>query len=142
MEIDRMMTRRALCFSTAAAALPAFAQTADWPSKPVRVVVPYGAGGATDTPCRIFCNRLSAILGQPFPVEHRPGGNAVLGVEAVLRAKDNHPLLFAGPGVFSSTPRMQAVSYDPVRDMMGVNIVGSNGTLLVVNKDFPLSNIP
>lgn len=138
-----MMTRRALCFSTAAAAaLPASAQTADWPSKPVRVVVPYGAGGATDTLCRIFCSRLSAILGQPFPVENRPGGNAVLGVEAVLRAKDSHTLLFAGPGVFSSTPKMQAVSYDPVRDLMGVNIVGSNGTLLVVNKNFPPSNVP
>nr|WP_272877192.1 tripartite tricarboxylate transporter substrate-binding protein [Roseomonas marmotae] len=143
MENERMITRRALGFAAAvAAASPAFAQTGGWPSRPVRVIVPYGAGGATDTLCRLFCARLSAVLSQPFPVENRPGGNAVLGAEAVLRARDGHTMLFAGPGVFSATPKMQSVSYDPLRDFMGVNIVGSNGILLVVNKEFPPSTLP
>jgi len=117
------------------------AQQADWPTRPVRVVVPYGAGGATDTMCRLFGARLAAILGQPFLVENRPGGNSAIGAEQVLRAPhDGYTLLFAAGGAFLATPRMQAVSYDPVRDFAGISIVGSNGMILAVNRDFPASN--
>lgn len=114
------------------------AAQAEWPQRPVRVVVPYGAGGATDTMCRLFCQRLSAILGQPFPVENRPGGNAAVGGEAVLRApRDGYTLYFAAGGAFLATPRMQAMTYDPMRDFTGISIVGTNGMMLAVAQDFP-----
>ncbi len=120
----------------------AAAQAGDFPSRPVRVIVPYGAGGATDTMCRIFCQRLGALTGQSFPVENRPGGNAAIGGEAVLRApKDGYTLYFAAGGAFLATPRMQAMTYDPVRDFTGISIVGTNGMMLAVARDFPARNL-
>jgi tripartite-type tricarboxylate transporter receptor subunit TctC len=117
------------------------AQAGDWPQRPVRTIVPYGAGGATDTMCRLFAARLATILGQPFPVENRPGGNAAIGAEAVLRSPhDGYTLFFAAGGAFLATPRMQAMSFDPVREFTGISIVGSNGMILAVNKDFPARN--
>jgi tripartite-type tricarboxylate transporter receptor subunit TctC len=118
------------------------AQAPDWPTRAVRVVVPYGAGGATDTMCRLFCARLATILGQPFAVENRPGGNAAVGAEAVLRApRDGYTLYFAAGGAFSALPRMQPLSYDPVRDFVGISIVGTNGMILAINKDLPPRNL-
>lgn len=115
---------------------------ADWPQRPVRMVVPYGAGGATDTMCRLFGARLAAILGQAFLVENRPGGNSAIGAEAVLRAPhDGYTLLFAAGGAFLATPKMQALTYDPIRDFAGISIVGSNGMILAVNKDFPAQTL-
>jgi tripartite-type tricarboxylate transporter receptor subunit TctC len=139
------ITRRQAVASTLAlgtlAAPRAFAQAGDWPQRPVRVVVPYGAGGATDTQARLFSARLSAILGQPFPVENRPGGGTAIGAEQVLRApRDGYTLFFAAGGAILATPRMQAVTYDPARDFAGISIVGSNGNMLGVHKDFPARN--
>jgi tripartite-type tricarboxylate transporter receptor subunit TctC len=131
-------------FMASALTLPSLAraQSGDWPQRPVRVVVPYGAGGATDTMCRLFCARLAALLGQPFPVENRPGGNAAVGMEAVLRApRDGYTLLFAAGGAFLATPRMQAVPFDPMRDFTGISIVGTNGMVLGINKDFPARDL-
>jgi len=121
---------------------PAGAQGTDWPARPVRVVVPYGAGGATDTQARLFSTRLAAILGQPFPVENRPGANTAVGAEQALRApRDGHTLMFCAGGAILATPRMQALTYDPARDFAGVSIVGSNGNLLAVARDFPARDL-
>lgn len=117
---------------------PALAQSSDFPNRPVRVVCPYGPGGATDTQARIFSQRLSQILGQPFPVENRPGAGTAIGAEAVLRApRDGYTLMFAAGGAILATPRMQALTYDPARDFTGISIVGSNGNMLAVARDFP-----
>jgi tripartite-type tricarboxylate transporter receptor subunit TctC len=136
------ITRRRLAGLAALGALPrpAFAQS-DWPNRPVRVIVPYGAGGATDTQARLFSVRLSTILGQPFPVENRPGGGTAIGAQAVLGARDGHTLFFAAGGAILATPRMQALTYDPLRDFVGISIVGSNPTMLSVHKDFPANTL-
>lgn len=145
MTLAKRITRRqtgAAFLALASGGAAAQAQPVAWPTRPVRVVVPYGAGGATDTMCRLFCARLATILGQPFPVENRPGGNAAVGAEVVLRAPhDGYTLYFAAGGAFSATPRMQALSYDPVRDFTGISIVGTNGMVLAVNKDLPVRNL-
>jgi tripartite-type tricarboxylate transporter receptor subunit TctC len=118
-------------------ARPALAQS-DFPSKAVRVVVPYGPGGATDTQARLFSQRLAQILNQPFPVENRPGAGTAIGAEQVLRApRDGHTIMFAAGGAILATPRMQALTYDPARDFRGISIVGSNGNMLAVARDFP-----
>jgi tripartite-type tricarboxylate transporter receptor subunit TctC len=137
------MTRRWLGAALGAGlAGPALAQAGDWPNRPVRVIVPIGAGGATDTQARLFGARLAALLGQPFPVENRPGANTAIGAEAALRApRDGYTLLFSAGGSMLATPRMQALTYDPVRDFTGVSIVGSNGNLLAVARDFPASDL-
>lgn len=117
---------------------PARAQAPDWPTRPIRVIVPYGAGGATDTQARLFSQRLAVLLGQPFPVENRPGGNTAIGAEQVLRApRDGYTIMFAAGGAVLATPRLQALTYDPARDFTGISIVGSNGNMLAVARDFP-----
>lgn len=121
---------------------PARAQAADWPTRPVRVVVPYGPGGATDTQARLFSQRLAAVLDQPFPVENRPGAGSAIGAEQVLRApRDGYTIMFAAGGAILATPRMQALAYDPARDFTGISIVGSNGNMLAVARDFPARDL-
>ena len=138
-----ILTRRHLgaLLATAALARPALAQS-DYPSRPVRVVVPYGPGGATDTQARLFSQRLSQILNQPFPVENRPGAGAAIGAEQVLRApRDGYTIMFAAGGAILATPRMQALTFDPAKDFTGISIVGSNGNMLAVARDFPAQTL-
>jgi len=138
-----ILTRRHLgvLIVTGALARPALAQS-DYPSRPVRVVVPYGPGGATDTQARLFSQRLSQILGQPFPVENRPGAGSAIGAEQVLRApRDGYTIMFAAGGAILATPRMQTLTYDPAKDFTGISIVGSNGNMLAVSRDFPAQTL-
>ncbi len=128
-------TRRGVlaAVACAAAAVPAGAQEA-FPSRPVRIVVPYAPGGSTDLLARIVAERIAPELGQAVVVENRPGGGAVIGSEAVARAApDGHTLLMAtngshaiNVGIFRSLP------YDPVRDFAPVTIVASVPLVLVV----------
>jgi tripartite-type tricarboxylate transporter receptor subunit TctC len=137
------LTRRRIgaLLASGALARPALAQS-DFPSKPVRVVCPYGPGGATDTQARLFSQRLSQILNQPFPVENRPGAGTAIGAEQVLRApRDGYTIMFAAGGAILATPRMQALTYDPAKDFRGISIVGSNGNMLAVARDFPARSI-
>ncbi|MGG5823205.1 Bug family tripartite tricarboxylate transporter substrate binding protein [Falsiroseomonas sp. HW251] len=138
------ITRRQVGALLAAGTLarPALAQPSDFPNRPVRVVCPYGPGGATDTQARIFSQRLSQLLGQPFPVENRPGAGTAIGAEQVLRApRDGYTIMFAAGGAILATPRMQTLTYDPARDFTGISMVGSNGNMLAVARDFPARTI-
>src|SRR5690606_12216157 len=88
------LSRRTLMLSASAAlgsaALPALAQTA-WPSKPIKIIVPYTAGGFTDQMARLLQAGLQKQLGQPVVIENKPGANSIIGVDAVARAApDGH----------------------------------------------------
>src|SRR5690349_8204034 len=87
------------------ALLPGLARAqADWPDRPVRIIVPYAPGGANDILARLYGQRLSERLGQPFVVENRPGAQAILGTELVARAAPDGYMLLAGasgPMVFN-----------------------------------------
>jgi tripartite-type tricarboxylate transporter receptor subunit TctC len=136
--ISRRTFGVALTAASGLLARPGLAQTSDWPQRPVRVIVPLGAGGATDTLARTFTQRLAGVLGQPFPVENRPGGNTSIGAEAALRApRDGYTLMFCAAGAIMATPRLQALSYDPQRDFVGVSVIGTNSSVVTVGRDFP-----
>jgi len=137
----RIARRSALALLGASAALPRPARAQSWPQRTVRVIVPYGAGGATDTMCRMICTQLTSRIGQPFVVENRTGAGGAIGAEAVARATDGHTLLFAAGGVFNALPRMQKLGFDPVADLTGISIVGVNGMLLGVREDFPARDL-
>jgi tripartite-type tricarboxylate transporter receptor subunit TctC len=102
--------RRALCTAIALGALlcsaPVGAQSA-WPTKPIRWVVPFPAGGGTDQTSRVLAEKLSAVLGQPVLVENKPGANTLIGAQAVAAAPaDGHTVLFATPGTLCVVPHM------------------------------------
>jgi tripartite-type tricarboxylate transporter receptor subunit TctC len=107
-------------------ALPALAAAQPaWPSRPIRLIVPFPGGGAADVVARLVAAPLSAALGQPFVVENRPGGSTVIAAEAAARAApDGHTLLFASGATMSSVPLMRAnLPYDPARDFAPIALL-------------------
>ena len=137
------LSRRTVVHAGAAAlasmALPALAQTA-WPSKPIRIIVPYTAGGFTDQMARLVQVGLQKALGQPIVIENKPGNNTTLGTELVVQAPpDGYTLglltnsgLAASPGGLTS-----GVRYDPVKDLAYITMVASVNYVLLVNVDVP-----
>lgn len=120
------LRRRSLLAGLAAgAAGPALAQPAPWPSRPLRLLVPFPGGGAADVVARLVAAQLSAALGQPVVVENRPGGSTVIAAEAAARAApDGHTLLFASGATMNSVPALlPSVPYDPQRDFAALALI-------------------
>ena len=116
---------------------PAAAQ--DYPTKPIRVIVPVGAGGATDAVARAFANELPSVLGQPLVVENKPGAAGVIGTMAVKQsAADGYTLLLGTIGTHSTNQHLIArVPYDPVQDFAPVSLLSKVSNVIVVTRDFP-----
>jgi tripartite-type tricarboxylate transporter receptor subunit TctC len=118
------------------------AQAQDWPSRPVKIVVPYGPGGISDVLARMTADRLSEMLGQRFIVETHPGANGAIGTEyAVRAAPDGYTLYHAGGAEFSVVPLMQKLSYDPLKELTPVSMTAVNGMALAVNRDLPIHSL-
>lgn len=137
------MDRRTLLGAAAAlAAAPAAAQQEDargYPDRPVRIIVPYAPGGANDILARLYGQKLSERLGQPFVTENRAGGQAIVGTEVAVRARaDGLTLLLAasGPIVFNPATYAQ-LSYDPLRDLAPVSLLASFPLVLIVASSSP-----
>jgi tripartite-type tricarboxylate transporter receptor subunit TctC len=121
-------------------AQPGLAQ--QWPQRTVKVVVPYGVGGITDTMARLTADRLSKILNQPFVVEAKPGAGGAIGVSYAKQAPpDGYTILFVGSTLFTVLPLVQKVDYVPLKDLVPVSITGTNGMIMVVPKDAPYSSL-
>jgi tripartite-type tricarboxylate transporter receptor subunit TctC len=118
------------------------AQAQDWPAKPVRIVVPYGAGGAADTLGRLFADALGAAFGKQFYVENRPGGGSVIGSEAVARsAPDGTTLMLSGMATHVLAPAMnKSAGFDPVRDFTHVAYFGGAPNAFVVHPSFGVTS--
>ena len=130
------LPRRALA-GLLALPLPALAQA--WPDRAVRLIVPYAPGGANDILARLFGQRLTELLGQPFVVENRPGAQAIVGTEVVARAApDGHTLLVGASGPIVFNPATYArLPYDVLRDLAPVSIMASFPLALVVAAGSP-----
>jgi tripartite-type tricarboxylate transporter receptor subunit TctC len=114
------------------------AQAQIWPQRPVRIIVPYAAGGNSDGMARIVAQRLSEAFGQTFVVENRLGANGAIAAEAVARsAGDGYTLLWGVTPPITVNPALTRVNYDPIKDFAPISAVGSNAFVLLVNKDFP-----
>src|SRR6202050_3871547 len=104
----RMMLRTALAFVfglvAVAAVLSQAAAAADWPNRPVKLILPLGAGSGSDIAARLLADRLSKRWGQPVIVENRPGGDGVVAINAFVTAHDDHQLLFAPSSSFTAHP--------------------------------------
>ncbi|MBR0682551.1 tripartite tricarboxylate transporter substrate binding protein [Roseomonas eburnea] len=133
------MNRRHLLGLGAAAALaPVAARAQGWPSQPVRLVVPFAAGGPTDIPARLFADELSKTLPQRVIVENRTGAGVVVGTDAVAKApKDGQTFLYTTVAHSVLRALFPRLPFDPVADFTPVSLIGVIPMVITVNKDFP-----
>ncbi len=125
----------------AAPAVHGYAQ--DWPARAVKITVPYGAGGPSDSMARMTARRLSEAFGQPFVIENRPGANGAIAGEWVARSPaDGYTLYWVTPGQVTILPAISKLTYDPVKDFVPVTAVAANRFVLVANrKSMPVVNV-
>ena len=117
------------------------ASAADWPTKPVKIIVAYSAGGANDLVARTFGDRLSETLGQQFVIENRTGGGGLIGGEAVARADpDGYTLMASGMPSHVIAPAMNPARFDPVRDFTHIAYFGGPPNVFVVHASLPVQN--
>jgi tripartite-type tricarboxylate transporter receptor subunit TctC len=121
--------------------LGARAQSASYPSRPIRVVVPYAPGGATDIMARGVAQKLSEILGQPVIIDNKPGANSGIGAADVARATpDGHTLLFTNDATFVLNPLLFAsLPYNSARDFVPVATVAYLNLMLTVSSTLPVN---
>jgi tripartite-type tricarboxylate transporter receptor subunit TctC len=129
-----------LAMAVLALAQPAGAQ--DWPRSTVTLVVPYAAGGNTDTMARLLAGSLTQSLGQTVLVENKAGAAGALATEYVAKsAKDGYTLLFGTAAQTSVTPLVQTVRYDPQKDLAPISIYGAGPNILAVNRSLKVTNV-
>jgi tripartite-type tricarboxylate transporter receptor subunit TctC len=114
---------------------------APYPSRIIKLVVGFAAGGTTDFMARLVADKLRAPLGQPVVVENRTGANGAIGAEGVAKsAADGYTLYFTTAGVATVYPHLKPAPYDTLRDFVGVSRVAFNSTMLVVNAATPIAS--
>ena len=115
----------------------------DWPSRPIQMIVPFGAGGAADIIARLVGDKLAAALGQPVVIEDKPGAGGNIGAGLVARANpDGYTLLMSGSPTHSVGPYLyKDLSYDPMRDLPPVAMIAVAPNLLVVNSALPVKSV-
>src|SRR6185436_1782278 len=140
------MHRRTLLILPAVAAFAAIAtplQAADWPSRPVTVVVPFAAGGNTDMMARLGAQHLSAKFGQTFVVENRPSAGGAIGTGmAAAAASDGYTILFAASSMIVLTPQLQKLSFDPEKQLVPITNVGTGTQMIAIKRELPVKTLP
>ena len=136
----RRFTLRAMGTVAAALALPA-ARAQAWPTKPIRLIVPYPPGGFTDVTARLIAQKLQEALGQPVTVDNRAGANSIIGVDAVAKAPaDGYTLGIVIAAYAANTSLYPKLPYDPRRDLAGVSLIGVSPLVAAVSNDAPYKN--
>ncbi|GGH66864.1 hypothetical protein GCM10010975_36110 [Comamonas phosphati] len=142
----RTARRSLLCMTFCAAVTPlmplmASAQAVNWPTKAVRIVVPFPPGGAIDAMIRAMAPNLTESLGQAVIIENKPGAGGVLGTESVLRANDGHTLLMTAMG-HTLYPELNAgLKFDPLDDFKPIASIGVVPNVVAVPADSPFNNL-
>jgi tripartite-type tricarboxylate transporter receptor subunit TctC len=125
--------------SLLAASFPAAAQT--HPSRPIELVVPFVAGGTTDTAARMIAQRLNEAWGQPVIVSNRPGGGSTIGTSIVAKAAPDGYTVLVTTFALAVTPALQKQPYDPIKDFAAVTEISSIPLMLVVHPSLPVHSL-
>ena len=136
-----MLVRLTLALAALLAAAAALAQA--WPAKPVRVIVPFAAGGTADMLGRVTAKKLAEAFRESFVVENRPGAGGALGSELAARAApDGYTLLVSGVASHVLAPALpRGVPYDPLRDFTHIALFGGPPSVLIINPGVPAKNL-
>ena len=135
------LARLALAF--ALALVPALAEAQAWPSKPVKMVVPFAAGGATDVVARLLAQKLTEEWGQSVVVENRSGAGGNIGGDAVAKSPpDGNTLLMASGAIVIAGPHMyKSLPYDPARDLVAITNVATGPQVIAVATNVPVKDL-
>jgi tripartite-type tricarboxylate transporter receptor subunit TctC len=121
-------------------AAPGAAQ--DYPTKPIRLIVPFPAGGPNDIIARVVGQRMSELFGQPVLIDNRGGQGGVLGTDAVAKAApDGYTIAISSSGALAISPSMEKVAYDTLRDLQPITLVATVPEMLVVATNVAASNM-
>src|SRR5262245_21224214 len=123
---------------------PALAVAAEpWPTRPIKLVVPFSAAGTADLLARLVADRLGPVLGQPVVVEHRLGAGGIVEQEQVARAApDGYTFVVSSLGSFIISPVFTPVPFDPLRDFTHIAYLGGQPVALFANKALPYRTLP
>ena len=140
------MRKIAIVFAALLAALLAHASdapAADFPIRPVTIVVAFPPGGPSDVLARVVGKKLEQILGQPFIIENRPGAGGNIAAEMVARAApDGYTLLNGNNSILATNAALyKKINYDPVKDFAPLSLIGTQGSILVVNPNVPAKTL-
>jgi tripartite-type tricarboxylate transporter receptor subunit TctC len=135
--------RRALLLAAALTLAAPLAIAADFPSRPVKLVVPYGAGGTIDIIGRMLAPKLSALLGQPVIIDNKPGAGTTIGANEVARAEpDGHTLFLGSNSAFTISPQViPKVPYDPLRSFAAIGTLASFPNIILVPPSSPYKTL-
>ncbi|NRF71977.1 tripartite tricarboxylate transporter substrate binding protein [Aquincola sp. S2] len=140
-----MLTRRPLLGLGLAAALTCTAasvQAQAWPTKPVRLIVPYAAGGPTDVVARLVAKKVETAIGQPVIVDNKAGAGGTIGVDAALKAPaDGYTFALAAPGPLAGMPNLMKVPY-ALADVQYLTLVARIPAVIVVRADAGIASLP
>lgn len=144
--MTRFTRRQALALSLGTAAfvaMPALAQEANYPSRPIRIIVPFSAGGVVDSTARIIAEKLGAKYGQPVIVENKAGAGGAIGTEFVAKsAPDGYTLLCVSPSHAVLSSVVKNLNWNPVRDFRAIQGIGVVPNLFVVHPSVPVKTMP
>lgn len=133
------MKKLALALASILLSTVALAQA--YPNRPVKVIVPWPPGQATDIAARMLAQKLQDALGQPFIIDNRAGAGGSIGTEVALKsAADGYTLLAASSGPISIMPSLQKLPYEPQKDLTLIALITRNPYVLVVHPSFPANN--
>lgn len=139
------ITRRGFVAGACAGGLVATggpALSANYPSRPVKVILPYSPGGSADTLNRIVCDALAKKWGQSVVIENRPGGNTMIATtQAVNSAPDGYTIFYTGDQTITINPVLYPAPYDVERDLIPISLIAAIPMLLVVGKNFPANSL-
>jgi len=132
----------ALACSAPSALAQQQAQTRAWPERPIRLIVPYPAGGGVDIVARAVSGSLGERLGQAVVVDNRPGAGSVIGVELAAKAQaDGHTLVFVNLAYAVNATLVPKLPYDPLRDLYAVSLLGTQPHVLVAHPSVPAKSV-